>query len=81
MAVTRIKLPRVPKAHKPADSGVVVGRYASWRSFQDVSLTAIKHALKTLIFTQTEPPLFPATDPLYVAAGEACVRLRSSRKT
>jgi len=80
-SVTGNKLPRSSKAHKPADSGVVVGRYASWRSFQDVSLNAIKHALQNTPFAHGETSIHLAADPLYVAAGEACVRVRSSRKT
>ena len=42
--VTRIKLPSAPKAHKPADSGVHVGKGTRFCSFQDVTLRVFKHA-------------------------------------
>jgi len=44
--VTGIKLPRASKAHKPADSGVVVGNGARCCGFQEVTLNAVKHALR-----------------------------------
>jgi hypothetical protein len=46
-SVTGIKLPRASKAHKPADSGVVVGNGARRCSFQEVTLNAFKHVLQT----------------------------------
>jgi hypothetical protein len=36
-SVTRIKLPTAPKAHKPADSGLVVGSAARCCSLPDYS--------------------------------------------
>ena len=45
-SVTEIKLPRVLIAHKPADSGVVVGNAARCCSFQEVTLNTFKQALR-----------------------------------
>ena len=47
--MTRVKLPRGPKAHKPADSGVPVGKGTRFCSFQDVTLRVLKHKLSSVV--------------------------------